>query len=450
MTEPIIRVEGLGKRYRIGAHEKPALTRQQAILSTLGLPFKYLSQMMRPPSADEIIWALRDISLQVEAGEVVGIIGRNGAGKSTLLKILSRITDPTVGRAVLHGRVGSLLEVGTGFHPDLTGRENAYLSGAILGMKKREIDRKFDEIVAFSEMDKFIDTPVKRYSSGMYVRLAFAVAAHLEPEILIVDEVLSVGDLAFQNKCLGKLSDTAHSGRTVLFVSHNMPMVMRLCTRGVLLSQGHVQVDGTPSEAVKSYVTNVLGANEIQSWENQARRPGSEQIRLAYVGVFDRKGDPIFAVDIREPVEIRVGYFVGKPNLKFRCAFNLFAQGTTAFTTMETAEMERSEVGYYESSVTIPGNLLAEGDYAVDVSMFTSRGVKQRYVYLSSALVFQVYDPMAGDSARGDYAMNYAGVVRPALPWQMRYVGAELAPISSNLQPAQLPPLESIDSRPVG
>jgi lipopolysaccharide transport system ATP-binding protein len=220
-----IRVDNLGKRYRIGARQKQPNTLRERIENLVASPFDYLRSTLRGPSEEEILWALKDVSFEIQQGDVVGIIGRNGAGKSTLLKILSRITEPTSGRAEVNGRVGSLLEVGTGFHPELTGRENIYLNGAILGMRKAEIDRQFDEIVDFAEIEKFIDTPVKRYSSGMYVRLAFAVAAHLEPEILLVDEVLAVGDAAFQKKCLGKIGDVAREGRTVLFVSHNMAAI---------------------------------------------------------------------------------------------------------------------------------------------------------------------------------------------------------------------------------
>jgi lipopolysaccharide transport system ATP-binding protein len=216
MSDTAIRVENLGKRYVIGARQKQAATLRESLKNLVAAPFRYLHSTVRGPSEEEILWALRDVSFEIQQGEAIGVIGRNGAGKSTLLKILSRITEPTTGRVDIYGRVGSLLEVGTGFHPELTGRENVYMNGAILGMSRKEIERKFDEIVAFAEVEKFIDTPVKRYSSGMFVRLGFAVAAHLEPEILIVDEVLAVGDVAFQKKCLGKMGDVTREGRTVL------------------------------------------------------------------------------------------------------------------------------------------------------------------------------------------------------------------------------------------
>lgn len=256
MSDPIIRVEGLGKKYRLH-HE--AKERYTALRDVIARRVKRLFQpgagiQAHPASSDEDFWALKDVSFDVQPGEVLGIIGRNGAGKSTLLKILARITEPTTGRITLNGRVASLLEVGTGFHPELTGRENIFLNGAILGMTKAEIRAKFDEIVAFSEVERFLDTPVKRYSSGMYVRLAFGVAAHLEPEILVVDEVLAVGDAEFQRKCLGKMQDVAKSGRTVLFVSHNMSAVLNLCSRAVLLTSGQVQNQGNVSSMVSEYL----------------------------------------------------------------------------------------------------------------------------------------------------------------------------------------------------
>lgn len=254
MATPIITVENLGKAYKLGLKEEKYPTFREALVGAAKAPLRRFRHLSDRGGADELFWALKDVSFEVQRGEVVGIIGRNGAGKSTLLKILSRITEPTLGRAVLRGRVASLLEVGTGFHPELTGRENVYLNGSILGMKRAEIDRKFDEIVAFAEVEKFLDTQVKRYSSGMYVRLAFAVAAHLEPEILIVDEVLAVGDAQFQTKCLGKMRDVAeHDGRTVLFVSHNMAAVRSLCNRALYVSEGTADHIGEVQTVIARY-----------------------------------------------------------------------------------------------------------------------------------------------------------------------------------------------------
>jgi lipopolysaccharide transport system ATP-binding protein len=253
--KPIISVENLGKRYYLGTREAVAPTLREAVSRTVKTTVKRLSR--REDSSDKAVWALNDVSFEVRPGEVVGVIGRNGAGKSTLLKILSRITRPTTGQADLYGRVGSLLEVGTGFHPDLTGRENIYLNGAILGMKRDEINRKFDEIVAFAQVDRFLDTPVKRYSSGMYLRLAFAIAAHLDPEILLLDEVLTVGDVSFQKKCLGKMEEVGREGRTVLFVSHSLPFVQQLCGRVLYIRSGALHEDGRPETVINSYLKDI-------------------------------------------------------------------------------------------------------------------------------------------------------------------------------------------------
>jgi homopolymeric O-antigen transport system ATP-binding protein len=289
--KPIIRVEGIGKQYRIGKRQAPYKTLREAIVSAAQAPLRLFERNGKPEN--RAIWALKDVSFDVTPGEVVGVIGSNGAGKSTLLKILSRITEPTAGRVDLYGRVGSLLEVGTGFHPELSGRENIYLNGAILGMKRGEIDRKFDEIVTFAEVESFIDTPVKRYSSGMYMRLAFAVAAHLEPEILLVDEVLAVGDAVFQKKCLGKMRDVGRQGRTVLFVSHNMDAVLNLCERVIVIANGQVQYAGPTCEGVNSYrqITSDLCEGEVNLTFHPSRHPDSLPL-LKTIRLLDESGNP--------------------------------------------------------------------------------------------------------------------------------------------------------------
>ena len=284
MSKIAIEVADLGKIYRIGTLQKSYYRLTDQLADMFTAPFRRAGNLLRGQASGaaelaETIWALKEVSFQIKSGEVVGIIGRNGAGKSTLLKILSGITDPTEGYADIYGRVGSLLEVGTGFHPELTGRENIYLNGAILGMKKAEAERKLDEIVAFAEIEKYLDTPVKHYSSGMYVRLAFSVAAHLEPEILLVDEVLAVGDMAFQRKCLGKMDDVAKEGRTVLFVSHNMGLLQMLCERGILLQQGAVFIDGSITEAVDAYLQTLEQAKS-QELSKRTDRKGLGQVRL--------------------------------------------------------------------------------------------------------------------------------------------------------------------------
>jgi lipopolysaccharide transport system ATP-binding protein len=297
MSDIAIRVENLGKQYRIGGPQARYRTIRETVVEAAQAPFRRAAGLLRGEAygatgLKETIWALRDISLEVKRGEVVGIIGRNGAGKTTLLKILSRITEPTEGWADIYGRVGSLLEVGTGFHPELTGRENVYLNGAILGMRREEIDKKFDEIVTFAEVEKFVDTPVKHYSSGMYVRLAFAVAAHLEPEILLVDEVLAVGDIGFQRKCLGKMEDVSSGGRTVLFVSHNMAMVEALCSRAVLLQDGKIALEG-PTPAVVAEYMNVIRTSGSIDLRERVDRKGTGEIQFCEVGFLNGDNQPI-------------------------------------------------------------------------------------------------------------------------------------------------------------
>jgi lipopolysaccharide transport system ATP-binding protein len=318
MTLAAIRVENLGKQYFIGTTVKSQSLRA-ALADSLTVPFRRVGRLIAGHSGaasdlTESFWALRNVSFEVKYGEVVGIIGRNGAGKSTLLKILSRITQPTEGSVELRGRASSLLEAGTGFHPELTGRENVYLNGAILGMKHSEIDRKFDEIVAFAEVEKFIDTPVKHYSSGMYVRLAFAVAAHLEPEILIVDEVLAVGDAAFQKKCLTKISDVAHGGRTVLFVSHNLAAVHRLCERGIILDGGQVLFDGPADQAVLNYRQQMLSMNAHDSAVShiiyeEAEPQSNLEFRIVRVEALRQDGSPNVHLLTWDALTLRVTYF---------------------------------------------------------------------------------------------------------------------------------------------
>ena len=291
MTDIAVRVESLSKLYRIGGPQARYKTLRESLVDMAAAPARRLRRLGQPSPENETIWALKDVSFDVKKGEVLGIIGRNGAGKTTLLRILCRITEPTEGYAEIKGRVGSLLEVGTGFHPELTGRENIYLNGAILGMKRAEIDQRFDEIVAFSEIEKFLDTPVKHYSSGMYVRLAFSVAAHLEPEILLVDEVLAVGDAAFQKKCLGKMGDVAHEGRTVLFVSHNMGAIVQLCQGALLLKEGRRADEGSPAEVVGKYLhdgTTNSAQVDLSDWP---ARSGSGVARFRSVSIRNASGD---------------------------------------------------------------------------------------------------------------------------------------------------------------
>lgn len=365
-------------------------------------------------------WALQDVSFQVKQGETVGIIGRNGAGKSTLLKLLSRITEPTDGRIELYGRVAALLEVGTGFHSELTGRENVYLNGTILGMKRAEITRKFDEIVAFAEIEQFIDTPVKRYSSGMAMRLGFAVAAHLESEILIVDEVLAVGDAAFQKKCLGKMEGVAKEGRTIFFVSHNMPAVTRLCARGILLEEGKLCRDGSSYEVVNAYLHSELGTMSSREWLDPLKAPRGEVAMLRAVRVRTKEGQSAEKFDIRKPVGLEMEYDVLKSGHKLMPSIMLWnEEGVCLLDTPEYDPAWRGRVrppGRYRSTVWVPGNFLAEGTMFLSVALETLDPLVMQF-YERQVVAFTVVDTCEGDSARGDFAGKLRGVVRPLLEW---------------------------------
>jgi lipopolysaccharide transport system ATP-binding protein len=358
MSDVAIQVEGVSKLYHIGK-SKTYKTARETLMNALALPARLLRRREEDHSTD--LWALRDVSFDVKRGEVIGIIGRNGAGKSTLLKVLSRITEPTSGKITLKGRVGSLLEVGTGFHPELSGRENIFLNGAILGMRRGEIGRKFDEIVAFSEVEKFIDTPVKHYSSGMYTRLAFAVAAHLDPEILIVDEVLAVGDAAFQRKCLGKMGQVAQSGRTVLFVSHNMSTISQFCTRGVLLERGQVKVVGDVRDAVVAYLgATGIGSAIVRPGESDHHREynGVRNMQLLEAEVLDAPGGN-FAVYWKKPLRLRLRVRVKRPLINVVFGFGIATpEGTTLLSGHR-----------YQGAQGDEGASLTPGDYDIEMTV---------------------------------------------------------------------------------
>jgi lipopolysaccharide transport system ATP-binding protein len=422
MSDIAIRVNNLGKMYRIGVANKQSQNWWQRAPNLVLSPFDYLRRMTRPPTEEETLWAIRNVSFEVKRGEVLGIIGRNGAGKSTLLKVLSRITEPTEGRAMMNGRVASLLEVGTGFHPELTGRENIYLNGAILGMKRAEIDRRFDEIVDFSGVEKFIDTPVKRYSSGMYVRLAFAVAAHLEPEILLVDEVLAVGDAAFQKKCLAKIGGVAQQGRTILFVSHNMAAVKTLCSRAILLHKGYLKKAGDPVHVTNSYLGSGCISNAERIWSNVTTAPGNALFRLHSVRVLSENGDAAREIDSRCPFDIEIEYWNLRSGAKLGTTIVLYNQeGVCVLSSISNHEPKwhcraRPE-GLFRSVCRIPGNFLNEGRYSVTVLIF-GEGYSPIYKE-NEAVEFEVYD-IGG--VRGDYFGGWAGVVRPMLEWTTEYL----------------------------
>jgi lipopolysaccharide transport system ATP-binding protein len=387
-----IQVEGLSKQYQIGIADRRYSRLGDQLVHALSGPVRRVRHLFRSQAgteAEATIWALRDITFRVESGEVVGIIGRNGAGKSTLLRILSQITDPTSGSATIYGRVGSLLEVGTGFHPELTGRENIYLNGAILGMKEREINRKFDEIVGFAEIEKFLDTPVKHYSSGMYVRLAFAVAAHLEPEILLVDEVLAVGDIAFQRKCLGKMGSVAEEGRTVLFVSHNMGIMQKLCHRGLLLRDGSLLADTSMGEAADIYLRS-LEALESQPVAERTDRRGRGLVKLLAVDVGDGNGE---GSDLRTGDPARFVFHVSGmlPNLS--CVFTLFnqlGQRITAFKSDAPGPEDQHDPSLGPKFICeVDQLLLVAGRYRMDVLI---RGAGERQDHVQAAAVFDVQE----------------------------------------------------------
>ncbi len=423
----MIRARGIGKQYRIGAAE-PYRTFREALIRAAGAPWRALRvQREGPPT----VWALRDVSFDVRPGEIVGIIGRNGAGKSTLLKLLSRITAPTTGEIELRGRVGALLEVGTGFHPELTGRENIYLNGAILGMKRAEIRRKFDDIVAFSEIERFIDTPLQHDSSGMFMRLAFAVAAHLEPKILIVDEVLAVGDAAFQKKCLSKMEDAGYEGRTVLFVSHNMPAVTRLCARTILLEEGRVRLDGSSHEAVAAYLDSGAGTTASREWGDPLTAPGDNIVRLLAARICDEGGRVASAIPIDRPVALEIEYEVLEDGHRLVPNLHVFDQtGACAFVSIEVdSPWHRRERcrGRWVSRAWVPGSFFAEGTYSVGAAI-SEFGPLCVHLWERDAVGFQVIDDLSGVTARGDFGGTIPGVVRPLLKWETEFEPAPASP----------------------
>lgn len=418
MSDLAIRVTNLGKRYRIGAPAEKYRTLRETIGDAVAAPFKALAK--NAPA--EYIWALRDVSFDVMQGQVLGIIGRNGAGKSTLLKLLSRVTEPTEGSITLHGRVGSLLEVGTGFHPELTGRENIFLNGAILGMKRLEIEQKFDEIVSFAEVEKFIDTPVKRYSSGMYLRLAFAVAAHLEPEILVVDEVLAVGDAEFQRKCLGKMSDVARAGRTVLFVSHNMSAILRLTEESLVIEKGCLVMRAPSQEAVGYYLSRGFSQEGQRLWLKDEIPADSAPFRPIGIRVLDHRGKVSDTIRSGEKNSIVIEYELEKPIAGLRVGLYLLtAHGEVILTTFDTDQESNFEkfatrkAGHFLSQCILPKDLLNEGRYVIGVNVSSYR--IKRYFQDEQALTFSV----DGAGAPGQqWPEPRLGPIRPRFDWSIK------------------------------
>jgi lipopolysaccharide transport system ATP-binding protein len=418
-----IEADALSKRYEIGQMKAAYGTLRDSLTRVA----KRAVGRAEEPWRGREIWALRDVSFQVDAGEVLGVIGRNGAGKSTLLKVLTRITTPTSGRAVIRGRVGSLLEVGTGFHPELTGRENIFLNGSILGMKHREIQRKLPDIVEFSGVERFIDTPVKRYSSGMYVRLAFSVAAHLEPEILLVDEVLAVGDAEFQQRCLGRMEDLSGTGRTVLFVSHNMHAINQLCDRALLIEGGQIAADGHPSDVVTQYLRSAHGSGSRVEWPDLASAPGDDLAKLRSVRVVDQDGNGIDTSDVRRAIGIEIGFRVLRDGPAVFPKVKVYDRhGDIAFNALDTSPRwrEPSPPGDYVATAWIPPNLLNEGNARIDVAVCSLHSPKlYQHAAAYDAVGVFVFDPGDGDSARGNFMGDLRGSVRPLLDWTAERVG---------------------------
>lgn len=445
MTLPAIEAEGLSKRYRIGGPAQRHDTLRDLLASMLRSPFRNLKRIRRlhefEDDEEDVVWALRDVSFQVAQGEILGVVGKNGAGKSTLLKILSRITEPTSGRVLVRGQVSALLEVGTGFHPELTGRENIYLNGSILGMDRREIDRKFEEIVEFSGVAKFIDTPVKWYSSGMSLRLAFSVAAHLEPEVLIVDEVLAVGDADFQRRCLGKMEEVGGEGRTVVLVSHNLSAITRLCTRTLVVDRGGIVYDAPPTDAVRFYSALGVEYPAHQSWEG-ADAPGDEHVRLRSIRALNDQGQPANTFDVREPVYLEVIYEARTPGISFITKMDFIDDSEQIiFHAADLVEegwwKAERKAGLVRTVCRLPANFLTDSRVHVSVGVATY-DPSHLHAVVHHAITLHIVDRGKGPSARGAWDGDWAGVIRPLLPWSVEGPGYS-TPEADEMQGVRIP-----------
>jgi len=428
----VIKVENLSKQYRLGevgtGSMKDDIKRWRYRMMGKEDPFLKIGDEndRTIKSNSKYVWALRDINFEVKEGEILGVIGRNGAGKSTLLKILSRTTGPTIGSVKMKGRIASLLEVGTGFHSELSGRENIFLNGAIMGMRKDEIKRKLDEIIDFAGVEKYIDTPVKRYSSGMYVRLAFGVAAHLEPDIMIVDEVLSVGDAEFQKKALGKMKEVStNDGRTVLFVSHQMDAVSRLCNKAILFKNGLLDFHGEVDKAIRLYLNKKIESNASVTWEDIL--PGNNFVKLLKVSILNQNKVEAHLFKTREAISVMLYYEVLINNVKLTPGINVFNEnGDYLFTSHDiknASSKTEYKKGKYKSMVLIPGNLLAEGIFNISVAIMSYEPFTV-HVHEKEILSFTVFDEVTGDTARGIYAGRFPGLVRPLLEWNTQKINS--------------------------
>lgn len=408
-----ILAENIGKKYILSHKDENAPTNFKEALFAM---FSKKSRKFEKSKSKEEFWALKNIDFEIKHGDRVGIIGANGAGKSTLLKILSRITEPTTGSVKIRGRVASLLEVGTGFHPELTGRENIFLNGAILGMKKTEIKNNFDEIVAFSGVEKFLDTPVKRYSSGMYVRLGFSIAAHLEPDIMIVDEVLAVGDAEFQKKCLGKMKDVSAEGRTILFVSHNLTAVDSLCNQAVFLNKGTVHDKGEVKKVIGSYLKNYSKNNLEQNWPDDKTAPGNSQVKFRQIRVIPQLLPGQLSMDVRTPIQINIQFesFLKKSTLNLSL-FVLSLTGECVFNL--GSEIVSDEGGLFEGICQIPAPLLNDGSYTLSIMIV--KDTTNILYYLEEPLNFEIADWRAGE---GNWYGKWPGIIRPTLPFSLNKI----------------------------
>jgi lipopolysaccharide transport system ATP-binding protein len=416
VLQAAITASSLSKRYRLGHGGAGYDTLREALVRAARGSLRRL-QPSAPPAltSDGVHWALRDVSFEVPQGQVTGIIGRNGAGKSTLLKILSRVTPPTTGVAAVAGRVGALLEVGTGFHPELTGRENIFLNGAILGMSRNDVRRRLDEIIAFAELDTFIDTPVKRYSSGMYMRLAFAVAAHVEPDILIIDEVLAVGDAEFQRKCLTRMNTVSGEGRTVLFVSHNLTAVQKMCGRAIWLDQGRIAEDGHATAVAQHYLSRVSTQRTAREWEDPATAPGSDCVRIRAARVC-AGSDGI--IDVATPIVLQFDYWNLDPDARLNLSVVVYnEEGVALFNTVPAREPDwhgrAFPKGLFRSECVIPGGLLNNGVHHVELYV-----VRNQATVLSRHEDILVFDVLDSPELRGAWFGKWVGVVRPDLEWR--------------------------------
>jgi homopolymeric O-antigen transport system ATP-binding protein len=431
VSDIAIRAEGLGKQYRLGEQQEKYKTLRDSLAGWASAPRRIVGALARqnghPRRGKQTIWALRDVSFEVERGEAVGVIGRNGAGKSTLLKIFSRITEPTEGTVDIFGRVGSLLEVGTGFHSELSGRENIYLNGAILGMKRAEIQRKFDEMVAFAEIETFIDTPVKHYSSGMYLRLAFSVAAHLEPEILLVDEVLAVGDAAFQKKCLGKMGDVSKAGKTVLFVSHNLQAISTLCVKTILLDKGCVVRMDETSKIIDAYLNENerLPHSPDTVWESPEAAPGNDNLRLRRLGLQTEDDAFVSEFGADQAFRICLEYWLLAPQPGLWLDLVIYAaDGSPVFESVSPGAPNASgdglPKGLFGARCAIPANLLNEGSYRARVIFYDANLRKLYEPREDESVRFSVHD-----TTRREFAWygKYLGHIKPNLEWTMGLIG---------------------------